>query len=69
MSAVVSTHPTDRRRQTVAITPHARQRLVDELRPLADDIGEASAALTERQRRTVTDALGRLSALYRQHAR
>ncbi|MDR7328132.1 MULTISPECIES: MarR family winged helix-turn-helix transcriptional regulator [Catenuloplanes] len=62
-------HPTDRRRQTVVITPHARQRLVDELRPLADDIAGASAALTGPQRRTVTDTLGRLADLHRRHAR
>ncbi|MDQ0371513.1 MarR family winged helix-turn-helix transcriptional regulator [Catenuloplanes indicus] len=62
-------HLTDRRRQTVAITPYARQRLVDELRPLADDIADAAAALTDRQRRTVTDTLGRLAGLHRRHAR
>ncbi|MDR7275888.1 MarR family winged helix-turn-helix transcriptional regulator [Catenuloplanes atrovinosus] len=62
-------HLTDRRRQTVTTTPLARERLLDELRPLADDIASATARLTDGQRRTVAETLDRLATLHRKHAR
>jgi DNA-binding MarR family transcriptional regulator len=62
-------HPSDRRRQTVTVTPRTRQRLVRELQPLADDIGHLAAALSPQQRHLVAETLGRLAALHREHSR
>ncbi|WP_146169053.1 MarR family winged helix-turn-helix transcriptional regulator [Actinoplanes italicus] len=62
-------HPSDRRRQTVTVTPQAMQRLVTELQPLAGDIDRAAAALTSDQRRLVAEILAQLAALHRRHAR
>jgi DNA-binding MarR family transcriptional regulator len=62
-------HPSDRRRQTVTVTPLARQRLGDAVQPLADDIDREADSLTPDERRQVADVLGRLTALHRRHAR
>jgi DNA-binding MarR family transcriptional regulator len=62
-------HPEDRRRQTLATTPLAREVLLRELQPVADDIDDAADGLTPDQRRLVTDAIMRLAGLHRRHAR
>ena len=62
-------HPEDRRRQTVTATTEARETVLRELLPLADDIGRAAAELSSGERRLVTDVLFELARLHRRHAR
>ncbi|MFC7531645.1 MarR family winged helix-turn-helix transcriptional regulator [Actinoplanes sp. GCM10030250] len=62
-------HPDDRRRQIVIATAQARQTMLRELRPLAEEIGRTADGLSPDQRRLVTNALLNLALLDRQHAR
>lgn len=62
-------HPDDRRRQTLTTTDRARETLLRELRPLAEDIDSAAAGLSPQQRRLVTDALLDLARRHRRYAR
>jgi DNA-binding MarR family transcriptional regulator len=62
-------HPDDRRRQILTTTPQARDTLLRELSPLADDIESAAAGLSPGQRRLVTDTLLDLARLHRRRAR
>jgi DNA-binding MarR family transcriptional regulator len=62
-------HPGDRRRQTVTTTPRARDAMLRELQPLADDLDRFATELTAEQHRLITEALDRLTRLHRHHAR
>ncbi|WP_250004838.1 MarR family winged helix-turn-helix transcriptional regulator [Actinoplanes sp. M2I2] len=62
-------HPTDRRRQVLTTTAYARETLLRELQPLAEDLERASAGLSPDQRRQVAAALMSLARLHRRHAR
>jgi DNA-binding MarR family transcriptional regulator len=62
-------HAGDRRRLAVSATPGARERIVRELRPLADAIDRAAASLDAGRRDAVAEILGSVAALHRRHAR
>jgi DNA-binding MarR family transcriptional regulator len=62
-------HPHDRRRQIVSTTARARQHMLRELQPLADDVNGSTAHLTPDQRRLVTDVIAELAATHRRRAR
>jgi DNA-binding MarR family transcriptional regulator len=62
-------HPDDRRRQTLTPTSHARETLLSQLQPLAEDIHRAAANLSANQRRLVTKAILELARAHRRHAR
>lgn len=62
-------HPRDRRRQTLAPTPQAYETLLNELRPLAEEIDHAAASLPADQLRLVTRTVLDLARAHRRHAR
>jgi DNA-binding MarR family transcriptional regulator len=62
-------HPDDRRRQVLAATPQARETLLRELQPLAEEIKRAAGSLSPTHRRLVTEAILELARVHRRHAR
>lgn len=61
-------HPTDRRRQTVVATDHARSQLLDALAPLFGSIERAAARLTPEQAAAATVFLTEVAEAMREYA-
>ncbi|GAA4605947.1 DNA-binding MarR family transcriptional regulator [Actinoplanes octamycinicus] len=61
-------HPSDRRRQTVVATPHAREQVVRALTPLLDRIEEAAARLSPEQAEVTVAFLREVTAAMRDYA-
>ena len=61
-------HPTDRRKILVHVTPHARDEVMQHLRPMTADVMAAAERLTEEQRRTVVTFFDELAQIVSKHA-
>jgi DNA-binding MarR family transcriptional regulator len=61
-------HPTDRRRRTLAVTPHALQELGAVLGPLVGELSEASQLLTKKERAIVMRYLEAVAEVLQRHA-
>jgi DNA-binding MarR family transcriptional regulator len=64
-----SRDPHDRRRQIITASPKSRQRLIETLQPLADDIGDAARALTAAEQEAIGRFLHTLADLHHAHSR
>jgi DNA-binding MarR family transcriptional regulator len=62
-------HPRDRRRLLLRSTPWARQRVLAELEPLADEIVELGRTFTAAERHAIVRFLTGAAALHRTHGR
>ena len=61
-------HPSDRRKVIVHVTPHARDEVLQHVRPMTAEIMALAEGLTEDQRQTVGAFLDEVAAIVARHA-